>query len=320
MDLARSTAIKKAVNEFSRLNEADRALVAQPEMQLTHFARRRALAELTGGPMPDAGTLQVLTTKTWLAGWPQVAAQEFILAGGRAERPTWSARVARAKQAPFLDGVADDACWQSAAPIELVNPFLPPIVSNDENKLGTQTRFAYDDEFLYVYVTCPNVTGTATRQATEKVAPRRDMDLDGTDHFVLQLDTDRDYSSASELAINQAGHTYDRCCQYSQWNPRWHRAVNKTGATWSAECAIRLSDLTTRSPVPGTAWALSAFRYVPNWVFKVGHNYAAPRPTRKAAASSYSRTDTPSIFIIEAQTPKPTGASPGFRSESCCAA
>lgn len=264
-DAARISALKRAINEFNRISESDRALVARPDMQLAHFARRRALSELIGEPTPDTGSLQGLTTKSWLAGWPQVAAQEFIMAGGRAERPAWTARAARAQAAPALDGIADDACWLAGSTIELAHPFLPPVVSANGNKLTTQARFAYDEEFLYVFVSCPQVDGSARTADNTKVPRRYDMNLDGTDHFVLQVDTDRDYASSSELAINRSGHTYDRCCQYSQWNPRWYVATHESGSTWSAEFAIRLSDLTTRRPVVGSAWAFSAFRYVPNW-------------------------------------------------------
>jgi hypothetical protein len=91
------------------------------------------------------------------------------------------------------------------------------------------------------------------------------MNLDGTDHVAFLFDTDRDYASVCEVAINQSGHTYDRCCQLPSWNPRWYVDVQEQGSTWSAEFAIRLSDLTTRRPTAGSAWAVSAFRYVPNW-------------------------------------------------------
>lgn len=264
IDTTRITALRRAIAEFTRLGESDRALVARPDLQLAHFARRRALAELAGEPAPDTGLLQALTTKSWLAGWPQVAAQEFIMAGGRAERPVWTARATRAPEAPALNGLADDKCWQSATAIELANPFLPSVVSTGDNALATKALFAYDDEFLYVYVACPQVSLSETKSST-KTPNRRDMNLEGTDHFALQLDTDRDYSSCCELAVNQAGHTYDHCCQYSQWNPQWYRAVHQSATTWSAEFAVRISDLTTRSPVVGSAWAISAFRYVPNW-------------------------------------------------------
>lgn len=120
----------------------------------------------------------------------------------------------RAQEAPALDGIADDACWKVTTCIELANPFLPPVVSTNENKLTTQARFAYDDEFLYVYVSCPQVDGYAGKTESTEVPRRYDMNLDGTDHFVLQVDTDRDYASSSELAINRSGHAYDRCCQY----------------------------------------------------------------------------------------------------------
>ena len=265
VDAMRTSALKRVVGEFNRLSDTDRALVARPDIQLAHYARRRALAEMTGEPMPDAGLLQAMTAQSWLAGWPQVASQEFVMAGGRSERTAWSAHASRAQEAPTLNGLADDACWQAIASIELSNPFAPAAVPALGDRSASQAKFAYDDEFLYVVVTCPNVQG-ATATSTNAKGPRRyDMNLDGTDRIVLNLDTDRDYSSSCELAVNRAGHTYDRCCQYSQWNPIWKVAVHESDTSWSAEFAIRLSDLTTRRPIAGSAWSISAFRFVPNW-------------------------------------------------------
>ena len=92
------------------------------------------------------------------------------------------------------------------------------------------------------------------------------MNLDGTDHFVMHFDTDRDYASACELAINQAGHTYDRCCHYSQWNPRWYVAVNENRIDMVGRVRHSLERSHHSSRLSsGTAWAISAFRYVPNW-------------------------------------------------------
>ncbi len=264
MDSVRIGALKRAISEFNRLSEADRALASRPDVWLAHYSRRRTLSELAGEPAPDAGALQVISGRGFQAGWPQVAAQEFVMAGGRAERTGWMARAHRAAEAPELNGRDDDACWQTATVIELINPFLPPVVSNQSDRLATRVKFAYDDEFLYGHIACPNVTGAASAKS-RKEARRYDMNLDGTDHVVLSLDTDRDYTSANQLAINRSGHTFDRCCEHSAWNPRWHVDVDETGSTWSTEFAIRLSDLTTRSPQPGQAWAISAFRYVPGW-------------------------------------------------------
>lgn len=253
------TALRRAVRDYVELVERDKALALRPDVQLANFARRRALAELGGEPAPDALVLQALASNAAFAGWQQVAEQERILASGHATFPAWTARARSTAAPPRLDGLADDACWQNASHIELTSPFHPQAPPG-----ATSAQFAYDAEFLYVMLRCPMLPGRKPPQASR--SPRQyDMQLDGTDHVQLALDTDRDYTSACELAVNQAGHTFDRCCQASQWNPKWYVAVQQDTAVWSAELAIKLSDLTTAPTVAGRAWAISVFRYLPDW-------------------------------------------------------
>lgn len=258
----RVASLKQAVADFNKLVESDKPLILRPDVQLAHYARRRALAELAGEPAPDAGVLQLLSSNSQMAGWRQVAEQELGLASGRPTLPTWTARALPTDQPPKLDGRADDACWLGAVPIELTSPF------NADALRATTAQFAYDAEYLYVLLKCPLVSArgsSSQRTAAPRGGRTYDMSLDGSDYVQLNFDTDRDYVSACELAVSQAGHTFDRCCQNSLWNPRWYVAADQGSQIWSAELAIKLADLTTASSVRGRAWAISAFRYIPQW-------------------------------------------------------
>ncbi|MCC6509327.1 MAG: hypothetical protein IT423_09485 [Pirellulaceae bacterium] len=279
-------ALRAVVNQFNQMAELDKGLVLRPDVQLAHFARRRALAELAGEPVPDAGALQLMAQATNLAGWQQAADQEAVLASGRATLPAWTARAVRAVEPPRLDGKPNDACWQAAQTIELTSPF-----HQVEQTVGpAKVRFCYDADYLYVWMECPQAPNWQGQQPPDSKAPRRyDMNLDGSDHVVFSLDTDRDYTSACELAVNEAGQTYDRCCLSSHWNPHWYVDVDLISVThnqagldtqtglvsqagpgsqpgkWSAEFAVKLSDLTMAPSVAGRVWAISVFRYLPQW-------------------------------------------------------
>src|SRR5690606_18030596 len=91
-----------------------------------------------------------------------------------------------------------------------------------------------------------------------------DADLAAVDHVQLTLDTDRDYSTAIELGISADGRTYDRCCGYAEYNPKWHVSVQSQPQQWTVELAVELADLTCQTELPGTAWAVSARRLQPS--------------------------------------------------------
>lgn len=253
----RLAALRRAVRDYGELCERDLALARRPDIQLAHFAHRRGLAELAGEPVPDPTALQMIAAGPPLAGWPQVAEQELALASGRRTLSNWTARAQFTPERPQLDGRGDEPLWQRALPIALTSPFDP------QSKLAASTaRFAYDDEYLYVLLACP-ILESRLNDSKPRELRKYDMALEATDHVQLLLDTDRDYTSGCELAVNDAGHTFDRCCGASQWNPRWYVAVDTAQRSWTAELAIRLSDLTTAPSVTGRAWAISAFRYIP---------------------------------------------------------
>ena len=253
----RVAACRRAVDRMTALAQSDRGLSLRPDIQLAQVARRRALAEFRDEPQPDSGVYQNIISGMPLAGWQQVADQELALASGRKTLSAWTARARATSERPRLDGRKSDPCWQHAAPIELTSPFAVA-----SSTAATTARFSYDSEYLYVLLECPRVPTESP--TTRSPQPRRyDMDLNGSDHVHLWLDTDRDYTSACELGVNSQGHTFDRCCDSAAWNPRWYVAVDSADNQWTAELAIGLSDLTTCPTAQGRAWAISAFRYIP---------------------------------------------------------
>ncbi len=259
---AKQAALEMAVQHYNKVMESDRSMALRPDMQLAQFARRRALAELGVQPTPDVGGLQLMATGSHLPGWQQVAEQETALFTGRGTLPPWTMRARRTAEPPRLDGRDDDVCWRAAEAVALTSPF-----HNDSNAKPTLVKFSYDEEYLYLFMQCPKMH-QATGEIPESHSENRSYDmmsLQGNDFVQVTLDTDRDYTSACELSVDSHGHTFDRCCEVQQWNPSWYVYVNRDSQAWQSECAIRLADLTTASSLQGRAWAISLFRFIPEW-------------------------------------------------------
>jgi len=189
--------------------------------------------------------------------WFDAVASELWLANrGAAATPVKPmAMCEKIATRPILDGKLDDACWKNIA------PFAIRSVSTElASTHGTEARFAFDDEFLYVGVTCENPTGEVTPNPETR---RRDEDLSANDRVEILLDTDRDYRSYFRLCVDRRGCAAEDCTGDKTWNPKWFVTVEPNAKGWTAEIAIPLSELTGRLPRRGHHWAMNAVRVIP---------------------------------------------------------
>ncbi len=204
----------------------------------------------------ETGHIQMLETvasQSWMIGWRQAAQQELLLANQRLNELKSLSFVVRTNSPPILDGELNEPCWKTAPAMELSHLEIGTADPGSQSKI----TWAYDDRYLYIAIECRRVD----RDARELVASRNyDAEISHLDHIQLTLDTDRDYSSVIELGIAENGQTYDRCCGYSSYNPKWHVMVKPDVDQWRAEVAIELAELTTASSLEGGAWAVSARR------------------------------------------------------------
>ncbi|MCZ2344181.1 MAG: hypothetical protein LC104_20655 [Bacteroidales bacterium] len=184
-------------------------------------------------------------------------------------RPKPLARAAFTTMRPFLDGKLDDSCWSAYEPLKLTGP--------GSNGYSTTARFAFDDKFFYVAVTCQHPEGKQQPKAEKR---SYDADLRGRDRVDILLDLDRDYQTAYRLQIDQRGCVAEDCWGDRSWNPKWYVAVEPTPTGWTAEVAIPLSELTGATPSQGNVWAANVVRVVPgvgvqSWSSPAGNS---PRP------------------------------------------
>jgi hypothetical protein len=200
--------------------------------------------------------------------WGQCARAERWLAEGRSgEPPKPVVPCRRADQRPHLDGVLDEAGWQSQGD--------PESATADSAKI----RWAYDAKYLYVGMECSKLHATAPEDAR---GPRpRDGDVERHDHLRLTIDVDRDYASWFELLVDSRGWTADRCWGDAAWNPQWYvaRGESADGSAWTIEVAIPLAELSAKAPTAGAAWAVTAERWLPG---------DAPRSDAEAGPGEFS--------------------------------
>jgi photosystem II stability/assembly factor-like uncharacterized protein len=247
---------------LQRTSHQSPALLMRPDNQLLLFSHGRLLAGDLPGLKSGVGQLDHLLHAPQLVGWSQMAAQELALATNRTSQLRWKIDAVPSSQPPLLDGQLDDACWNDLSSMRLTT--LGDAREGATSLPDTKLRWAYDQTYLYVCISSPHLPGNFPPSVVQQRG--YDADLSQIDHVHLLLDSDRDYCTAIELAIAADGRTYDRCCGVAQYNPKWHVCVRSTADSWTAEVAIALKELTTRTNVSGDAWAVSARRLHPTGV------------------------------------------------------
>lgn len=233
--------------KYSQFTQFDPGIHDRIDLQ---FLAQRMAQQM---PQADASVWQQLNSlrkATQLVGWQQIANQEYLLSNHQIADARLLALAAPASQRPTLDGQLSEDCWHALPGIQMYQL--------DNGQSSGNIHWAYDSDFLYVALSCPK----SSKEPASFVQRNRryDSDLGQTDHVELTLDTDRDYLSTIQLAIAADGQTYDRCLGMQEFNPKWHVSVDNSAQAWTAEIAIDLRFLTTRTNLSGQAWAMTAKR------------------------------------------------------------
>jgi photosystem II stability/assembly factor-like uncharacterized protein len=236
---------------------SDHYLANLPQLELMREAMSRERLGNTRGAGTSNGLLESIAGLNAIAGWPQVAKQELLLAKDHPEQLRWVGFAVATATRPLLDGVLDEPMWSACPPMKLTR-------ANQNSTNGKDTpalvRWSFDDKYLYIAIDSPREDSSNLNRAPK--LRKYDSDLEAADHIHLVLDTDRDYASAIELGVSSDGETFDRCCGMPQYNPQYAVAVPDAPLPerWVAEIAIPISDLTTKADLTSQAWAVSAHR------------------------------------------------------------
>ncbi|MDO4586931.1 MAG: YCF48-related protein [Planctomycetia bacterium] len=184
---------------------------------------------------------------------------------------------------PFLDGILEPEIWNSAKGISLSQERMKPdpkIMTDEQKKIekqktlwqeenkklstefGTCVSLLYDKDFLYMGIQCRKVLEFS--YITDKSPRFREADLTPFDRIEIQLDLDRDYSTAFRFVFDYRGWANESSWNDPNWNPQLFIAQHETDDLWSLEIAIPWEHICERPPTRYEVWALSMRRIIPN--------------------------------------------------------
>jgi hypothetical protein len=165
-----------------------------------------------------------------------------------------------AQEKPRLDGRLDDRVWQMAKPVSITSPL------EDDAAYPSAAVLAFDDEFLYVGVSCRRAPGVD--YAVKEASRASDTDLIARDRVTLMLDIDRDYATYWQLTIDHRGWPAESCFGDASWNPQWFIAAAGDEQYWTAEAAIPLAELASKKPQVRDVWTIGIQRVIPRVGFQ----------------------------------------------------
>src|SRR5262249_55005643 len=94
--------------------------------------------------------------------WRIAARQELWMTERNGPAPRFVIHCRKTDKRPHLDGKFEDDCWQDCPTLSLKPSGDAPV-----DGFGTQMRFAYDEEYLYIALECQYPEGCA-RPAVDK--------------------------------------------------------------------------------------------------------------------------------------------------------
>lgn len=263
----------RAAGYARQLEQISAALASEPAVQFPVAVAQRARGYSRDAERYFLGFVRNRPEDAWWAcGQAEIALLERRTADAGQQRQSRGApkvpkpicRCQPVNARPRLDGRLNDSVWSGAKPIELKSAL------HDDADWPATVMLAHDDAFLYLAMVCRE---SPTTHFTPATGPRqRDADQSGHDRVELYLDLDRDYVTAYRLVIDARGWAGESCWGDPSWNPKWYVAAARSespghSATWTAEAAIPLSEL-TRQIQPGERWALGVQRIVPGTGFQ----------------------------------------------------
>ncbi len=187
--------------------------------------------------------------------WSSCAAAEEWLRDGKGAAPKRVVSVVTAAEKPRLDGRLDDPLWLTAKSVTLTG------VAVHGSELPAVAALAFDNEFLYVALSCRKAPQLEYAASSE---PRQhDSDLSEQDHVSLILDVDRDYATWWQLSVDHRGRPAASCFGDATWNPQWFIAAGGDDAWWTVEAAIPLAELGPSPPKVRDVWAVQVQRVIP---------------------------------------------------------
>jgi photosystem II stability/assembly factor-like uncharacterized protein len=241
----------RAMGLAKQIEQTRPTLYANPALRFALAAAARQ----AGQPRTADRFFQSLTAGTSQEIWAQNAAAEQWLFRPNENGPKKVCSVVTALTKPRLDGRLDDSLWRVAKPVPLRSAVA------DDAAWPASAVLAFDDEYLYIAVSCVKAPGVD--YAKEDTPRTADTDLTTRDRVTLLLDVDRDYASVWQLTIDHRGWPAESCFGDATWNPQWFIAAAGDDQYWTAEAAIPLAELSPKKPQVRDVWAMGLQRIIP---------------------------------------------------------
>ena len=156
-----------------------------------------------------------------------------------------------------VDGVLDEAAWQTATPVTEFTQLDPQ--EGQPASERTEIRIMYDDVALYVGARLFD------RQAVRTRVGRRDMSMSASDWLTVIIDARHDHRTSFGFEVNPAGVRRDQTRAAGQeddsWDPVWEAETTVSDSGWVAELRIPFSQLRF-SGAASQAWGLQIERQI----------------------------------------------------------
>lgn len=241
-----------ASRKLNRVKQRDPDLGALPHLK---WLEARVTAEVAEWETAQPLVQQLVLDAATPDALRRLAQSSLLAEAATADSKERGVKVQRASSPPWLDGILDDAVWQTA---RNGGPSLDHLV---ENALSDEVWLAHDEEYLYVALRCRKLPGVAYRSQTK--TRTRDERLDDHDRVTLRLDLDRDGYWPLSLSVDSRGAVADGCGTTVDWNPTWYVAQTADAESWSIEAALPLSQLQATGKLEELRWGLSLSRHAP---------------------------------------------------------
>ena len=169
--------------------------------------------------------------------------------------------IQKAKGAIKIDGVMDEADWESAEVAGNFRQYFPFDSSYAETK--TEVRVTYDDHFIYVFAVMKKPL--PGKYVTPSL--RRDYRGEAYDAFVVVLDTYKDRTNAFQFGINPYGVQREGLVSNGgtnsedlslNWDNKWYSEVTRQENGWSCEFAIPFKTIRYKHGL--TSWYVNFYR------------------------------------------------------------
>ena len=164
----------------------------------------------------------------------------------------------RARGDVRVDGRLDESAWSGATPVTTFTQRDPN--AGDAATERTEVRILYDDGAVYVGARLFDSTGRPSSRLG-----RRDSELDGSDWFLITLDSYHDHLTAFRFGVNPDGVRRDAKVGDDEdddsWDPVWDASATRDATGWTAEMRIPLSQLRFRTGDVQT-WGIQLVREI----------------------------------------------------------